>query len=310
MGKRAAVIIPNYGPEENLVRCLESLGHCRNFSLIRTVVVHSGPWPLESPFELPGLDSVIIRSEDRLFPGAARNLGAATVGECDLLIFLDSDCVVDPGWIDGHIEAHAKNTGAVAGRVLPAPQGKPSGLAEYLIEFAVTRCLPPSGEFMSLPACNFSMRGELFRKLGGFPDDPAGQDLHFNLMLRSFGERISFSKSAIVYHYCRADPREFRENRRRIGRGLGSVTFQAEKEGMLDGGVSAEYRFLRWICRSPFGILLTPAKLFRLFYLIVSGDFSVLIYLLSCPFSLIRGLWIEGRHCRMGYLEELMKADE
>lgn len=310
MAKKVAVIIPHYGPEIDLKRCLWSLKRLANNIITKTVVVHSGPEPLRSSYAIYGPKTILISTDERLFAGSARNLGAAAAKECELLFFLDSDCIVAPGWLDAHMEVHGNNIGVAAGRVLPAPYEKPKGLAEYLIEFAVTRHLPPNGEFMSLPACNFSINRDLFQKSGGFPDDPAGQDLHFNLKLRSIGENITFVKSAVVYHYCRSSPDDFRENRRRMGRGLGSVTFLAEKKGLLGKSVCAEYRFLVWICRSPFGLLLIPAKLFRLCYLILKGDYAILAYIISSPASLITGLWIEGRYCRKGYIEEASRNND
>ncbi len=305
MKKTVAVIIPNYGPGVALERCLESLSNCTGINEVEIIIVHSGPEHLVLSFYNPSVKVTIVEPSQRLYAGAARNMGVLKATTSDLILFIDSDCTPSREWISTHVNALNNGADVVAGPVLPGPPNKPTGLAEYLIEFAVTRRVPLGGEFISVPSCNFSIQRKLFDKLGGFPDNPTAQDLLFNLRLRAKDRRITYMKSASVYHFCRNNHMEFISNRKRIGKGLGTVTHQAELEGLLNNKVSFEYRFLRVICRSPFGILLLPSKIFRLLLLIFRGDIAILKFCLSCPISLIQGLYIEGRFCRSGYIESL-----
>jgi len=306
MKKTVAVIIPNYGPAAPVERCIESLSGCTEINEVEVIIVHSGPEHLDLSYDNSSIKVTIIQPSKRLYAGAARNMGVLKATTSDLILFIDSDCIPSRKWISMHVNALNNGADVVAGPVLPAPPNKSTGLAEYLIEFAVTRRIPLGGEFISVPSCNFSIQKKLFDKLGGFPDNPTGQDLLFNLRLREKGRRITYMKSASVYHFCRNNHMEFISNRKRIGKGLGTVTHQAELEGLLNNKVSFEYRFLRVICRSPFGILLLPSKIFRLLLLILRGDITILKFCLSCPISLIHGLYIEGRFCRSGYVESLV----
>lgn len=305
MKKRVAVVIPNYGSRAALGRCLDSLSNCTRINEVEVIVVHSGPEHLNLSFYNSSVKVTIVEPSKRLYAGAARNMGVMKAASCDFILFIDSDCTPGRDWISTHLKALNHGADVVAGPVLPGPPKKPTGLAEYLIEFAVTRRVPLGGEFISVPACNFSIQRKLFDKLGGFPDNPTGQDLLFNLRLRAKGRSITYMKSASVYHFCRNNHMDFISNRKRIGKGLGIVTHQAELEGLLNNGVSFEYRFLRVICRSPFGILLLPSKIFRLVLLIFRGDITILKFSLSCPISLIQGLYIEGKSCRSGYVESM-----
>jgi hypothetical protein len=185
--------------------------------------------------------------------------------------------------------------------VLPGPPEKPDGFAEYLIEFAVTRKPPFLSKPISAPACNFAISTDLFQQMQGFPNNKTGQDLLFNLRLRKQEYPLHFIPSASVYHCCRANRSTFLQHRDQIGSGLGEVTLQAEREGLFNESLSAEYQFLRVICRSPFGCLLIGAKLFRIALLIARGDLVLLHYVMRSPINLFWGLVREGVACRTTY---------
>jgi hypothetical protein len=61
---------------------------------------------------------------------------------------------------------------------------------------------------------------------------------------------------------------------------------------------------LRLICRSPQGVLLVVAKLFRLLVLVLQGDRLVLRTLLNHPVLILDGLWAEARACRRAFRQE------
>lgn len=63
-------------------------------------------------------------------PAAARNL-AARSSTADILIFLDADCMPDPGWLAALLRAHRRGQVAV-GVPLEMPRGLPlSARADY-----------------------------------------------------------------------------------------------------------------------------------------------------------------------------------
>src|SRR5690606_2387808 len=60
------------------------------------------------------LDVTLVR-QDRVGNGAsrARNLGAATAGDVDAIVFIDADCVPHPDLIASHLSWHGGTTNVV-----------------------------------------------------------------------------------------------------------------------------------------------------------------------------------------------------
>lgn len=312
---RVAVIIPSYGDPAGLFRTLASLeaqqqaptdlGPARPGCRPVVQVVHSGPVPLPPREQWPPL-TLDWRLEDvgprRLSAAEARNL-AVSLTDAELLVFLDSNCLAGRHFLAGHLDAHGRGSTVVSGAVLPCPDESAVALAEYLVEFATTRLRRPGGA-MSAPACNLSMRRSLFESVGGFPGLEAGEDVLLNLRLRQGGHQLSLHPWACVHHRGRQTIGPYRHHRRFIGAGLGQLTALAEREGLFNAGISAEYHMLRLICRSPQGVLLVVAKLFRLLVLVLQGDRLVLRTLLNHPVLILDGLWAEARACRRAFRQE------
>jgi hypothetical protein len=79
--------------------------------------------------ELPRIR--LIDVEDRLFVGAARNVGI-DASSAPIVAFLAADCLARPGWIRARLKAHAKGAHAVASSVVPHAEGSLVSLAAYL----------------------------------------------------------------------------------------------------------------------------------------------------------------------------------
>lgn len=156
----------------------------------------------------------------------ARNIGAK-LASSDILIYIDDDVTLDERFIEAHLAPFADSTIAVvAGRITGAYDDGPPGAAPvgafnpWLVK--VTRNFHTTTPFDSveqLPGGNFSVRRELYHKLGGFDPDtfggPAsiGEETDFALRLRKSGHRIVFAPAAHLVHLraprggCRDDSR-------------------------------------------------------------------------------------------------------
>ncbi|MEY3735862.1 MAG: hypothetical protein RLZZ624_921 [Cyanobacteriota bacterium] len=310
-----AVIIPSYGDPASLFRALESLAaqqpladdhHGRSWPRQWSVqVVHSGPIPLPPPAQWPQLPvhwRLSSVSPRRLSAAQARNLAVRLCG-AELLVFLDADCLAGPQFLASHLQAHQRGARVVSGPVLPGEHDTRVAQAEYLVEFATTR-LRRQGGAISAPACNLSIRRSVLEEVGGFPELEAGEDVLLHLRLRRRGHRLQLHPTASVRHSGRQQHHDYRRHRRFIGAGLGQLTAQAEREGLFGSNVSPEYRMLRWICRSPAGLLLVIAKLFRLLALILQGDRLVLRLLPQALVLVLEGLWLEAGACHQAWRQE------
>jgi mycofactocin system glycosyltransferase len=127
-GSVVTVVVPVRDRADSLDRCLDALG-----DRVPVIVVDDGS---ARPDRVAAVArrhrAQLIRRPVNGGPGAARNQALPTV-DTELVAFVDSDCEVDPGWLDALV-AHFGDPalGAVAPRVrpsapLPAPAGRPAG---------------------------------------------------------------------------------------------------------------------------------------------------------------------------------------
>lgn len=113
---RVSVIVPSYDSDATIGACLESLQRqaYRDFEVI---VVDSGP--TRRCYELvrrgyPGVRAV--RSERRLLPHAARNLGVE-LARGRLLVHTDPDVYAEPDWLTRMVAAHDALGAVISGAV-------------------------------------------------------------------------------------------------------------------------------------------------------------------------------------------------
>jgi mycofactocin system glycosyltransferase len=121
------VVVPTRGRPDLLAGCLASLGDAAP-----VVVVDDGSADhraIAATCRAHGA-RLVVRAEPG-GPGAARNDGVAHIGT-ELVAFVDSDCIVTPGWLEGLTWLFADPcVGAVAPRVQPAPTGTTGTVARF-----------------------------------------------------------------------------------------------------------------------------------------------------------------------------------
>jgi GT2 family glycosyltransferase len=145
-----------------------------------------------------------VRGPDRV--GSKRNVGTR-LSRHDVVLFIDSDCVADPGLFVEHARAYAaSDVGAVIG--LTTMQGQ-SGLLWRILGRSREYNIPYSWPryFSELPwgaTANFSVRRSVFSMLGGFDDATwtwsGGEDVDLGVRVWRSGFRIVASDSAVVRH--------------------------------------------------------------------------------------------------------------
>ena len=196
---RFSVIIPTCDREEMLEECLRRLGpgvQRLPFHEYEVIVSDDGsssrslqrlresfPWAQWSAGPKSG-------------PAANRNHGASrAVG--DWLVFVDDDCLPDPGWLQAFADSVVPGTRALEGAIHPI--GDPSkDLAECPENLH-------GGLFWS---ANVAVERALFRALGGFDGGyalPAHEDQDLYLRIRRI-THVPFVPSAVVEHRVRIVP--------------------------------------------------------------------------------------------------------
>ncbi len=169
-----AVIVLSYGDRPTLIDAVRSL--FRQDIPAEIVVVHSGHGDVEARLAESGLKVRVVRSADRLFPGAARNLGLAST-RAPYVAFLADDCTAGPGWLWERLSAHRQGAPAVASALLCHKPDHPVALAAHLSLYV--RRMPRTDPGVAL-TYGASYARSLFTKYGKFREDlESGEDTEF-----------------------------------------------------------------------------------------------------------------------------------
>jgi GT2 family glycosyltransferase len=201
-GKKPAlsVVIPTCGRPELLRLCLERLHPgIQNIESARYEVIVSDDRPSDSTRSIIARLDPLIRyiSGPGRGPAANRNHGASQA-RGDWLVFLDDDCVPEPGLLNAYQDRilHGKSSRVLEGRI--------SALGERT---AIDQEAPINERGGVLWSCNFCISRELFLDIGGFDEmftAPAMEDVDLRERLHALGEPIVFLKNAAVLHPWRS----------------------------------------------------------------------------------------------------------
>ncbi|NUO96530.1 MAG: glycosyltransferase family 2 protein [Nonomuraea sp.] len=164
---RVSVVIPAYDCHEALARTVPALAaQTYPAELVEIVVADDGSTP---PIELPG--ARVVRVTEGWGRGAARQAGQlAATG--DVIHWLDSDMILDPGHLESHLRWHHLIDYAVVigeTRFVTAP-GEEGTRPEYTRKtLESTRMLKDAGAnaYLLHTGASTSVRAELLRAAGG-----------------------------------------------------------------------------------------------------------------------------------------------
>jgi glycosyltransferase involved in cell wall biosynthesis len=213
-----SIVIPCYRHAVELRRCLAGVARQQAGAEFEVIVVDSASDP-EVARAAADTSAQLVRAATHLGPGEARNAGAhAARGR--LLVFLDADCVPEPGWLAA---AHAALAGPVVlagGPVLDLRPFHPISVSDNLLQFAELPRGRPDGSASHFPGGNLAIRRADFEALGGFPPVhlPAGEDGAFcGLVRQRHPDTLRFVRAMAVRHEGRTGFGEFLRHHERFG---------------------------------------------------------------------------------------------
>lgn len=216
-----SVIVPFYGSQNDIEKCLKSLS-LQNLSLpYELIIVESGNNPVTKSLIKHFADARVFYSDKVMTPGAARNLGVRSA-QSSLLAFTDADCVVDPEWL---LQLHNSllNYQIVVGPVLNMYPFHPVASVDNLLQF-IDFQKHGNTKVNHFPACNLGMSKELFNLASGFPEAlMTGEDVIFSESVIKLSEgKLHYNKHAIVRHSGRKNLTQFVKHNSTLGfyRGL------------------------------------------------------------------------------------------
>jgi GT2 family glycosyltransferase len=140
-----------------------------------------------------------LETEKPVLAAVARNRGiAASTG--DLIIFLDSDCVAQPGWLAGHIAAHEAGHCVVSGSVLPTGHNY-WHLSYNLTLFHEVLSANPAEPKDFLATLNLSVERSVIERIGMMDEEvDRVEDVEWTTRMRQAGIQPYFWPKAAVFH--------------------------------------------------------------------------------------------------------------
>ncbi len=162
-GVRVSVIIPCEG-RACLAECLKSIEACGGVEGGYEVLVAG-----RMPEGLVAGGAVRLLESAEEMPGALRNLGAREA-RGEVLLFTDSDCTVDAGWLARAAESCNGNARAIVlgGVRFPGGNLKDTGVNVALYSMVHASQRRGRAEGWRCGANNLAVRREIFQALGGF----------------------------------------------------------------------------------------------------------------------------------------------
>lgn len=173
-----AVVVLSHGPRATLCDAVRSL--LRQDAEAEIVVVHSGAGDVRRQLRFAGLDVRVVQSDERLLPGAARNLGIAET-RAPFIAFLADDCIAEQSWVRNRLQAHLAGAASVASALVCHQPTNPIALAAHLSLYF--RRMPRAAPSLALKY-GVSYARNVFERHGGFCADlESGEDTEFNQRL-------------------------------------------------------------------------------------------------------------------------------
>ena len=213
-----SVVVAAYNSRARIHRALDSLREQVVGEPYEVIVVDSGDDDCAAYVSAAYPEARLIRSERRLYPGAARNAGIrAARGR--YVAFLPDDCVADRHWLRRRLAKHREGFAAVGGAITNGTPRSLVGSACYYREYSALIPSEPILAEQEVPHC-LSLERTLFERLGLYPEDiRTGEDTVFGGRLLATGVEIGFDAGIRIAHRNPTRLRAFLRHQYEHGRG-------------------------------------------------------------------------------------------
>ena len=213
-----SIIVPVYNRPDEVDELLQSLT-TQTFRDMEVIIVEDGSsLPCEDIVRrYAGKLQLRYYTKENSGPGQTRNFGAEH-SQGDWLIFLDSDCVLPPGYlqaVDDEMKRCSTDVDAWGG---PDRAHASFTSVQKAINYSMTSFLTTGGirggkkqmDRKFYPrSFNLGIRRSLYRQLGGFSSMRFGEDIDLSLRIYESGATCRLFREAWVWHKRRTDFRKF-----------------------------------------------------------------------------------------------------
>lgn len=206
---RFSVIVPTYNRLDEIRELLESLAlQALSADKFEVVIVDDGSTDGTDKYiaDLKGkvAYSLSFYPQDHQGPGPARNLGMEKA-KGEYYIFVDSDCIADPQWLNAYDKAITEPVAGFGGPDKVRADFMP---LQKAIDYSMTSFITTGGIRGSSKkkiskyyprSFNMGVRAAVVDKIGGFGKLRHGQDIEFSNRVRQEGHVVKVM-DAVVYH--------------------------------------------------------------------------------------------------------------
>lgn len=241
-----SVIIPSYKSAPHVRHCLNALKAQITSRSYEVILVDSSQDETSEIVTKEYPDVKLIHFQERCSVGKARNIGIKEA-RAKIVLFLDTDCVPLPTWLEQMYAALQDHQVAGVGGAIEngTPRNVMGSVGFYLefFRFLAHKGSPNQAQFFM--GGNSGFRRELCKAIP-FSDSSVGDDFLFAWQLARQGHELMFVPSAVVRHM----------NRTGIKKVLGYQVELGKGACLYRQWVSPKLStFFRWM---PFAIFLTP----------------------------------------------------
>ncbi len=233
-----SIVIPSYNSAYTIEQCLHALMHQSYSGEYEIILVDSSDDQTVDIVQEKFKNVIYYHFKQKTDPGTARNKGIK-LSHGDPILFIDSDCIAAPDWIEKMVISHNSGTyAAVGGSVLNGNDAQNCvAWAGYMAEFREFIPEQLKREVDHIPTCNISYKRKVFANDSFNPKYYPQEDLDFNYRLRERGENILFNPEIKIFHHHRELLMQFLSHQKIIGKITAKLVLQKQLKG---------YRIFKW----------------------------------------------------------------
>jgi GT2 family glycosyltransferase len=197
-----SVIIPSYNSSATIAACLSSILRQHGQVPLEVIVVDGSTDETAAIIRSDFPEVRLISRHERMYPGAARNLGAAQA-QGNLLAFIDADCTVGPDFAEEVARCwQQEGYPVLAGAI---QNGNPENYIGWGYYFSSFSAWMPCSDtvnstFRDAATGCFVIARSVFEKHGPFSEARFCEDTLLSWRLRKVGLPPRFVPTVIVYH--------------------------------------------------------------------------------------------------------------
>ena len=214
----ASVIIPSFNQKKVIFDALESVFKQRTDFSFEVIVVESTGDDTAALVRQRYPVVRVIELAERAYPGTARN-AAIKEARGQYLAFTDTDCIVDPLWLQELVDSHRQGHDVIGGIVRNGTPFSITGTLDYLLEFSDLITPYPATDKTHFGTCNVSFQTEVFKKFGMFADQVKGSDSIYTRLLVKNGQPLFYQPKAKIWHRNRTRLGKIIRNQYELGYG-------------------------------------------------------------------------------------------